>query len=56
MDQRCPYFVSVYNTPSELVVNTNQTMIYLVPTRGSRTLETKGAKHIWIYGHVDKLL
>ena len=54
MAQRCAYLVSVHNIPEELVVNTDQTGIHLVPTGGSRTWETKGAKHIRIHGQDDK--
>jgi hypothetical protein len=54
MAQRCAYLVSVHNIPSELIVNIDQTGIHLVPTCGSRTWETKGAKHIRIQGQDDK--
>ena len=54
MTQRFAYLVKVHNIPKELVVNTDQTCIYLVPTRGSRTWETKGAKHIKVHRIEDK--
>ena len=54
MAQRCAYLVKVHNIPKELVVNSNQTVIHLVPTGGSRTWETKGAKHVKVHGVEDK--
>ena len=54
MAQQYAYLVKVYNIPKELVVNTDQTCIHLVLTGGSRTWETKGAKHIKIHGTEDK--
>ena len=54
MAQRCAYLVSAHNIPSELVVNSDQTGIHLVPTCGSRTWETKGAKHIKVHGQYHK--
>ena len=41
MAQRCAYLVKVHNIPKELVVNSDQTGIHLVPTGGSKTWETK---------------
>ena len=37
MAQRCAYLVKVHNIPKELVVNSDQTGIHLVPTGGSKT-------------------
>jgi hypothetical protein len=54
MAQRCAYLVKVHNIPKELVVNSDQTGIHLVPTGGSRTWETKGAKHVKVHGAEDK--
>jgi hypothetical protein len=48
------YIVKAYNIPTCLVINTYQTRIHLVPTRGDRTWETKGAKHIQVLGIEDK--
>ena len=54
MAQRCAYLVKVHNIPMELVVNSDQTGIHLVPTGGSRTWETKGSKHVKVHGAEDK--
>ena len=54
MAQRCAYLVKIHNIPKALVVNSDQTGIHLVPTGGSRTWETKGAKHIKVHGTEDK--
>lgn len=54
MTQRCAYLVKVHNIPKELIVNTGQTWIYLVPIWGSRTWETIGANHIKVHGTKDK--
>ena len=52
--QRCAYLASVYNIPSDLFLNTDQTGMHLIPTCHSRTWETKGAKQIKIHEHNDK--
>jgi hypothetical protein len=54
MAQRCAYLVKIHSIPSELVVNTDQTGIHLVPTRGARTWEKKGARHVNVHGIEDK--
>ena len=54
MAQRCAYLINVHNIPQELVVNTDQTEIHLVPTRGAKTWETKGYKHVNVHGIEDK--
>jgi hypothetical protein len=48
------YLVKAYNIPTCLVINTDQTRIHLVPTRGDRMWETKGTKHIQVLGIEDK--
>jgi len=37
MAQRCAYLIKIHNIPQELVVNTDQTGIHLVPMGGART-------------------
>ena len=54
MTQRCTYLVKVHNIHKELVVNSDQTWIHLVPTWGSRTWETKWAKHVKVHEAKDK--
>jgi hypothetical protein len=54
MAQRCAYLVKIHNIPQSLVVNTDQTRIHLVPTRGSRTWEEKNSKFVRIHGIGDK--
>ena len=54
MAQRCAYLIEVHNISQELVVNTDQTGIHLVPTGGARTWETKGSKHVNVHGIEDK--
>jgi hypothetical protein len=54
MAQHCAYLVKIHNIPNKLVINSNQTWIHLVPTRGSRTWETKKAKHVKVHGAEDK--
>jgi hypothetical protein len=54
MAQRCAYLINVHNIPPQLVVNTNQTGIHLIPTGGARTWETKGSKHVNVHGVEDK--
>ena len=54
MAQHCVYLINVHNIPQQLVVNSNQTGIHLVPTGGARTWETKGSKHVNVHGIEDK--
>jgi hypothetical protein len=54
MTQRIAYLVKCYNVPCELVVNTDQTGIHLVPTGGTKTWEEKGSKHVAVIGIEDK--
>jgi hypothetical protein len=44
MAQKCAYLIKVHNNLQELVVNTDQTRIRLVPTSGAKTWKTKGSK------------
>jgi hypothetical protein len=37
MVQKCAYLIKIQNSPSELVVNSDQTSIHLVSTGGART-------------------
>jgi len=48
------YLIKAYSIPTCLVINTYQTGVHLVPTRGDTTWETKGAKHIQVLGIKDK--
>ena len=48
------YLVKVYSILAELIVNTCQTSLHIVPTSGERTWETKSAKHIYVLGMVHK--
>jgi hypothetical protein len=41
MAERCAYLVKIHNIPEELVVNTDQTGVHLVPTGGARIWEKK---------------
>jgi hypothetical protein len=50
MTQRIAYLVKCYNVPCELVVNTYQTKIHLVPTGGTKTWKEKGSKHVDVIG------
>jgi hypothetical protein len=54
MAQRCAYLINVHNIPPQLVVNTDQTSIHLVPTGGARTWETKDSKHVNVHEVEDK--
>jgi hypothetical protein len=47
-------FDQVHNIPPQLVVNTDQTGIHLVPTGGARTWETKGSNHVNVHRVEDK--
>lgn len=53
MVHKCAYLVSVHNIPLELVVNTNQTQIHLIPTCDSITWGHK-TKRIEIHRQDDK--
>jgi hypothetical protein len=48
------YLVKTYNIPTCLVINTDQTRIHLMSTRGDRTWEAKGTKHIQVLGIENK--
>ena len=54
MTQRVAYLVKAHSLPPELVVNTDQTGIHLVPTGGTRTWAHKGSKHVLVHGVEDK--
>jgi hypothetical protein len=54
MAQRVAYLVKYYNIPFELVVNTDQTGIHLMPTGGTKTWEEKRAKSVAVVGQEDK--
>ena len=54
MAQRIAYLVKCYNVPCELVVNTDQTRIHLVPTSGTETWKKKGSKHVAVIEIEDK--
>jgi hypothetical protein len=54
MAHKVAYLVEVCNIPMCQIVNTNQIGVYLVPTRGNLTWETRGAKHVEVLGIEDK--
>ncbi len=54
MAHRVAYFVKVYNVLMCLIVNTYQTRVHLVPTKGDRTWEIRGAIHVQVLGIEDK--
>lgn len=54
MAHRVTCLVKVYNIPMCLVINTNQTKVHLVPTKGNQTWETRGAKHVQVLGIENK--
>lgn len=54
MAQRVAYLVKAHSIPPQLVVNTDQTGIHLVPTGGAHTWAQKGSKHVLVHGVEDK--
>ena len=54
MAQRTSYLVKAHSIAPELVINTDQTRIHLVPAGGARTWAEKGSKHVQILGMEDK--
>ena len=52
--QRITYLVKAHSIAPELVINTDQTRIHLVPAGGARTWAEKGSKHVQILGMEDK--
>ena len=54
MAQRCAYLIKIHNIHEYFVVNSDQTGIYLVPTGGARTWDTKGIKQVSVHGLEDK--
>jgi hypothetical protein len=46
--------MKAHSIPPKLVVNTDQTGIHLVPTRGVHTWALKGSKHVLVHGIEDK--
>jgi hypothetical protein len=48
MAYRITYLVNVYNILSDLVVNSDQTSVYLIPITIYWTWESKGSKHIQV--------
>ncbi len=54
MAHQVVYLVKMYNIPPCLVVDTNQTRVHLVPTRGDQTWGKKGSKHVQVLGIEDK--
>lgn len=55
MAQWVAYLVKLYNTPPELVVNTDQIRVHVVPSGEEKTWETKGTKHITLISMEDKI-
>ena len=54
MAQRTAYLVKAHSIAPELVINTDQTGIHLVPAGGARIWAEKGSKHVQILGMEDK--
>ena len=54
MTERCAYLVKIHSIAEELVVNTDQASIHLVPTGGARTWEEKNSKHVKVQRMEDK--
>jgi hypothetical protein len=54
MAQRAAYLVKAHSIPPELMVNTDQTGIHLIPIGGTRTWAEKGSKHVLVHGQDDK--
>jgi hypothetical protein len=54
MAQHVAYLVKCYNIPFELVINTDQTGLHLMPKWGTKTWEEKGTKSVAIIGQGDK--
>ena len=50
MNYKIAYLVKVYNIPSYLVINFDQTNIHLVPSAWRRTKDVKGVKDVKILG------
>ncbi len=44
------YLTKAYDIPPSLVVNNDQTNIHLVPTTTKHAWESKGSKHINVFG------
>jgi hypothetical protein len=43
-----------HNIPQELVLNTDQIGIHIVPTCGDKTWEIKGPQHVKVHGMENK--
>jgi hypothetical protein len=43
-----------HNIPQELVLNTDQIGIHIVPTCGDKTWETKGSQNVKVHGMEEK--
>ncbi len=54
MAQWCAYLVMAHNIPQELVLNTDQIGIHIVPTCGDKTWETKGSQNVKVHGMEEK--
>jgi hypothetical protein len=48
------YLAKAYNIPPSLIIINDQTRIHLVPTVGECTWESRGSKHIHIFGIENK--
>jgi hypothetical protein len=51
---RVAFAVDLYNIPPELVLNSDQTAVWLVPTNQARTFAPKGAREVAVLGVDDK--
>lgn len=54
MAHQTAYLVKAHSIPPELVINTDQTGIHLVPTGGAHTWAEKGSKHVQVLGMEDE--
>ncbi len=54
MAYRVAYLAKAYDIPPPLNVNNDQISIYLVPTVGKCTWESRGSKHIHVFGIENK--
>jgi hypothetical protein len=54
MAQQVAHLVTLYNIAPQLVINTVETGLHVVPSGGEKTWERKGSKHVKVLGQEDK--
>jgi hypothetical protein len=54
MAQKAAYSEKAHSIPLSMMVNTDQTRIHIVPSRGARTWSEKRSKHVLVHGMDDK--